>query len=89
MTWDNKVKMVMLFNQGRLQEAIDFFAAESDWDTQACDMFITGMDLTKCELCKPLDERIQKIEAATMPDFRTQMRWGVLQVELDELMGRK
>ena len=89
MTWEDKVEMVRLFNNGLYEEAIDFFGKQDDWDVQACDMFVTGMDLSKCEMCLPLDERIQKVEAATLQGFRSQMRWAMLQVELDKLTGRK
>ena len=89
MKWEDKVEMARLFNNGKYQEAVELFGRQDDWDEQACDMFVTGMDLTKCELCLPLDERIQQVQASWLPDFRAQLRWSVLQAELENLKAKK
>lgn len=89
MTWEDKVEMASLFNNGQLEEAISFFGRQEDWDLQAIDMFVTCINLFKCELCLPLDERIQKINASSLPSFRSQLRLAMLQRRLDELQGRK
>jgi hypothetical protein len=89
MTWEDKVEMARLFNNGLYEEAIGLFRKQEDWDMQACDMFVTGMDLSKCELCLPLVGRIQEVQANRLPDFRSQMRWSILQMELEKLTGKE
>lgn len=89
MTLEDKVEMVRQFNNGQLEEAISFFGSQEDWDLQAIDLFVTAIDLSKCELCISLDERIQKINASSLPSFRSQLRLEMLQTQLDKLQGRK
>lgn len=89
MTWEDKIEMVRLFNNGQLEEAISFFGSQEDWDLQAIDMFVTAVDLSKVELCLPLDKRLQKIDASSLPSFRSQLRMAMLQTQFDKLQGRK
>lgn len=81
MTWENKTEMIRLLNNEKYEEAVDFFRKENDWDDQAVEMFVLGFNLTKCELLKPIKERIVNV---TSPDFRTAFRLAIIQEELEK-----
>lgn len=82
MKWEDKVNMVRLLNNGLYQEAVDLFSKEQDWDEQAVIMFITGFDLTKCNLLEPIKERICNV---TTEDFRTAMRLALIQEHFNKV----
>lgn len=81
MTWDDKIEMAKLLNNGKYEEAVEFFGKEQDWDAQAVDMFVTGFDLLKCELLLPIKERIINAEPS---DFRTAFRLSFIRSELEK-----
>lgn len=75
MNWEDKCKMVSLFNEGKYKEAVDLFAKEQDWDDQAIDMFVTGFDLTQRELIEPIRERLRGV---TTGNFLVAVRLAAL-----------
>ena len=75
MSWEDKCKMVSLLNEGNYKEAVNLFAKEQDWDDQAVDMFVTGFDLTQCELIRPIKERFRAI---TTGNFLVSIRLAAL-----------
>lgn len=81
MKWENKIEMVRLLNNGYYKDAVEFFGKEEDWDDQAVDMFVTGFDLTQCELLKPIKEKICNVKSE---NFRIAMRLAVIQEYFDK-----
>ena len=61
MTWDEKVEMVKFLNDGNYENAVSYIS-EKEVDNQAMDMFVTGFDLTKMELLKPLKDFIMNFD---------------------------
>lgn len=72
MTWDEKVVMVKLLNDGDYEDAVSYIS-EKEVDNQAMDMFVTGFDLTKMELLKPLKDFIMNFDSGLL-DFRSGLR---------------
>ena len=80
MTWEDKIEMVKLLNNGKYKESVDLFGKEEDWDEQSLSMFVSGFDLTQCDLLEPIKERITKVETN---DYRTALRLGLIQAYFD------
>ena len=72
MTWDEKVEMVKFLNNGNYEEAVSYISGK-EVDNQAMDMFVTGFDLTKMELLKPLKDFIMNFDSGLL-DFRSGLR---------------
>ena len=72
MTWDEKVVMVKLLNDGDYEDAVSYIS-EKEVDNQAMDMFVTGFDLTKMELLKPIKDFIMNFDSGLL-DFRSGLR---------------
>lgn len=72
MTWDEKVVMVKLLNDGDYEDAVSYIS-QKEVDNQAMDMFVTGFDLTKMELLKPLKDFIMNFDSGLL-DFRSGLR---------------
>lgn len=72
MTWDEKVVMVKLLNDGDYEDAVSYIS-EKEVDNQAMDMFVTGFDLTKMEFLKPLKDFIMNFDSGLL-DFRSGLR---------------
>ena len=72
MTWDEKVEMVKFLNDGNYENAVSYIS-EKEVDNQAMDMFVTGFDLTKMELLKPLKDFIMNFDSGLL-DFRSGLR---------------
>lgn len=72
MTWDEKVVMVKLLNDGDYEDAVSYIS-QKEVDNQAMDMFVTGFDLTKMELLKPLNDFIMNFDSGLL-DFRSGLR---------------
>ena len=72
MTWDEKVEMVKSLNDGNYEEAVSYISGK-EVDNQAMDMFVTGFDLTKMELLKPLKDFIMNFDSGLL-DFRSGLR---------------
>ena len=72
MTWEEKVVMVKFLNDGNYEEAVSYISGK-EVDNQAMDMFVTGFDLTKMELLKPLKDFIMNFDSGLL-DFRSGLR---------------
>ena len=72
MTWDEKVVMVKLLNDGYYEDAVSYIS-QKEVDNQAMDMFVTGFSLTKMELLNPIKEFIMNFDSALL-DFRSGLR---------------
>ncbi len=72
MTWDEKVVMVKLLNDGDYEDAVSYIS-QKEVDNQAMDMFVTGFSLTKMELLNPIKEFIMNFDSALL-DFRSGLR---------------
>ena len=72
MTWDEKVEMVKFLNDGNYEESVSYISGK-EVDNQAMDMFVTGFDLTKMELLKPLKDFIMNFDSGLL-DFRSGLR---------------
>ena len=72
MTWDEKVEMVKFLNDWNYEEAVSYISGK-EVDNQAMDMFVTGFDLTKMELLKPLKDFIMNFDSGLL-DFRSGLR---------------
>lgn len=72
MTWEEKVEMVKFLNDGNYENAVSYIS-EKEVDNQAMDMFVTGFDLTKMELLKPLKDFIMNFDSGLL-DFRSGLR---------------
>jgi len=80
MKWEDKIEMVKLLNSGKYKEAVDFFSKEEEWDDQAVDMFVTGFNLVKWELLRPIKERITSVKCN---DFRVAVRLAYIDTMLN------
>ena len=72
MTWEEKVVMVKFLNDGNYEEAVSYISGK-EVDNQAMDLFVTGFDLTKMELLKPLKDFIMNFDSGLL-DFRSGLR---------------
>lgn len=72
MTWEEKVVMVKLLNDGDYEDAVSYIS-QKEVDNQAMDMFVTGFSLTKMELLNPIKEFIMNFDSALL-DFRSGLR---------------
>lgn len=72
MTWDEKIEMVKFLNNGEYEQAVSYISGK-EVDNQAMDMFVTGFDLTKMELLKPLKDFIINFDSGLL-DFRSGLR---------------
>jgi hypothetical protein len=72
MTWDEKIEMVKFLNNGEYEQAVSYISGK-EVDNQAMDMFVTGFDLTKMELLKPLKDFIMNFDSGLL-DFRSGLR---------------
>lgn len=89
MTWKEKCEMIRLFNNRQCEEAVALFGQQQDWDEQAVDMFVKAMDLTKAELCLPIEDRIQALSVKMLSNFRSKLRLIMLQCELEKLKEKE
>ena len=83
MEWEEKVKLAKALNTGNNKEACQIIL-KNEMDMQAWDMFVCGMDLTKCEDYRCLSEKIisvkdDYIKQATISDS---LRFGMLVLQL-------
>ena len=72
MTWDEKVIMVRLLNDGDYKASVDYLSTK-DVDNQAMDMFVTGFSLTEMELLNPVKDLIMNFDSNNL-DLRTGIR---------------
>ena len=72
MTWDEKVIMVRLLNDGDYNAAVDYLSTK-DVDNQAMDMFVTGFSLTEMELLNPVKDLIMNFDSNNL-DLRSGIR---------------
>ena len=72
MTWDEKVIMVRLLNDGDYKAAVDYLSTK-DVDNQAMDMFVTGFSLTEMELLNPVKDLIMNFDSNNL-DLRSGIR---------------
>lgn len=61
MTWDEKIELAKLLNNCQYKDAVEF-VSNKEIDPQAMDIFVTGFDLTKIELLKPIGSIIIQYE---------------------------
>lgn len=83
MEWEEKVKLAKALNTGNNKEACQIIL-KNEMDMQAWDMFVCGMDLTKCEDYRCLSKKIisvkdDYIKQATISDS---LRFGMLVLQL-------
>ena len=77
MDWNNKTELAKLLNNQKYEEAISMFSKEDEWDYQAIEIFVTGFDITKCDLLEPIKDRFLKLEDEKIVDslsFRSSIR---------------
>lgn len=72
MTWDEKVEMVGLLNNGQYKEAVEYIR-NKEIDPQAMDMFVTGFDITEYELLRPIEDVITSYDSNSL-DWRSGVR---------------
>lgn len=82
MTWDDKVELVKHLNNARYKEAVKMMEAEPEWDEQCLMMFANGFSLTEVKLCESIRDRLSKVNAGDLPDFRASLRIAMIQNEL-------
>ena len=80
MTWDEKVEMVGLLNNGQYADAVEY-VRDKEIDPQAMDMFITGFDLTKFQMLQPIKDIILSYDSSKL-DWRSSYRLELLKQEL-------
>ena len=83
MTWDEKVEMVGLLNNGQYEEAVEYIRGK-EIDPQAMDMFVTGFDITEYELLRPIEDIITSYDSNSL-DWRS----GVRLETMKEVLKRK
>lgn len=76
MTWDEKVEMVGLLNNGQYTEAVDYVRGK-EIDPQAMDMFVTGFDITEYELLRPIEDIITSYDPNSL-DWRSEVRLEIM-----------
>ena len=77
MDWNNKTELAKLLNNHKYEEAISMFSKEDEWDSQTIEIFVTGFDITKCDLLEPIKDRFLKLEDEKIVDslsFRSSIR---------------
>lgn len=94
MEWEDKIKMVKMFNKNESWETIkDFISQHIDtFDVQAVDMLITALNLSKVKDDLRFFNRIgDKIKTLDNSKFgvRTKVRIAYLFNAIDEAEGRK
>ena len=72
MTWDEKVEMAGLLNNGQYADAVEY-VRDKEIDPQAMDMFVTGFDITECELLRPIENIITAYDSNSL-DWRSGIR---------------
>lgn len=72
MTWNEKVEMVGLLNNGQYTEAVDYVRFK-EIDPQAMDMFVTGFDITEYELLRSIEDIITSYDSNSL-DWRSWVR---------------
>ena len=72
MTWDEKVEMVGLLNNGQYADAVEY-VRDKEIDPQAMDMFVTGFDITEYELLRPIENIITSYDSNSL-DWRSGVR---------------
>ncbi|MBQ8521050.1 MAG: hypothetical protein IJ456_06695 [Bacteroides sp.] len=72
MSWDEKVEMVGLLNNGQYEEAVEYIR-DKEIDPQAMDMFVTGFDITEYELLRPIEDIITSYDSNSL-DWRSGVR---------------
>lgn len=72
MTWDEKVEMVGLLNNGQYADAVEY-VRDKEIDPQAMDMFVTGFDITEYELLRPIEDVITSYDSNSL-DWRSGVR---------------
>ena len=82
MTWDEKIEMVKFLNNGEYEQAVSYISGK-EVDNQAMDMFVTGFDLTKMELLKPLKDFIMNFDSGLL-DFRSGLRLETMKEYFNE-----
>lgn len=82
MTWDEKVEMVNLLNDGNYEEAVSYIS-KKEVDSQAMDMFVTGFNLTKMNLLNPIKELIMNFDSGLL-DFRSGLRLEIMKQHFEE-----
>ena len=65
MTWDEKVEMVGLLNNGQYTETVEYIR-NKEIDPQAMDMFVTGFDITEYELLRPIEDIITSYDSNSL-----------------------
>lgn len=85
MEWETKIELAKALNNDNNEKVCDI-VQNNDMDMQAWDMFLTGMDLRKCEDYRPLLGKIQenKPEIVKHLKLREVMRMNFLIVELEK-----
>lgn len=76
MTWDEKVEMVGLLNNGQYEEAVEYIR-DKEIDPQAMDMFVTGFDITEYDLLRPIEDIITSYDSNSL-DWRSGVRLGTM-----------
>lgn len=72
MTWDEKVEMVGLLNNGQYADAVEY-VRDKEIDPQAMDMFVTGFEITEYELLRPIENIITAYDSNSL-DWRSGVR---------------
>lgn len=89
MTWEEKTKMIVQFNEGEYEQGTQTFIDNIDTvDEQGIDMFFTGIDLTKETLSKSINNHkmiAEKLKDAKTESFRTAMRMALYETIIAEL----
>lgn len=84
MTWDEKVEMVIAFNNDDIDTAIKIFSDANEWDSQALDMFLNSFNILQIEKLLPIKERFIAINVDDI-GWRAQVRFDVMKQKLEEL----
>lgn len=83
--WNEKSKLVYLLNNENYKDAINCMIENIDnLDTQFCEMFITGFDITYSK--KIPDKLVNKIDSLSdnLRSFRERYRWSIIKSIIKE-----
>ena len=80
MTWDEKIEMVGLLNNGQYAGAVEY-VRDKEIDPQAMDMFVTGFDITEYELLRPIENIITAYDSNSL-DYRSGIRLETMKLFL-------
>lgn len=80
MEWNEKIELCTLLNNGNYTEAVEFIR-NKDIDPQAMDMFITGFNLTKFQMQRPIKDIILSYDSSKL-DWRSSFRLELLKEKL-------